>query len=119
MIERVFEPAVRYAREGAPITEVIAWAWQRSAKVLGGQPGFADTFLPAGRAPAKGELFANPDLARTLGHSRWQVFFRVTLPLARRGIFYGAMLCFTRGLGEFGATALVAGIIQSLISTQP
>ncbi len=65
-LERVFEPAVRYAREGAPITEVIAWAWQRSAKVLGGQPGFADTFLPAGRAPAKGELFANPDLARTL-----------------------------------------------------
>jgi molybdate transport system permease protein len=58
-----------------------------------------------------------PDLARTLGHSRWQVFFRVTLPLARRGIFYGAMLCFTRGLGEFGATALVAGIIPGRTET--
>jgi molybdate transport system permease protein len=57
------------------------------------------------------------DLARTLGHSRLQVFFRVTLPLARRGIFYGATLCFTRGLGEFGATALVAGIIPGRTET--
>lgn len=65
-LARVLEPAVRYAREGAPIPEVIAWAWGRSAKVLGNQPGFADTFLPGGRAPVKGELFRNPGLARTL-----------------------------------------------------
>ncbi len=57
------------------------------------------------------------DLARTLGHSRLQVFFRVSLPLARRGILYGALLCFTRGLGEFGATALVAGIIPGRTET--
>ena len=56
-------------------------------------------------------------LARTLGHSRLQVFFRVSLPLARRGILYGALLCFTRGLGEFGATALVAGIIPGRTET--
>jgi len=56
-------------------------------------------------------------MARTLGLSRLQVFFRVSLPLARRGILYGALLCFTRGLGEFGATALVAGIIPGRTET--
>jgi len=57
------------------------------------------------------------DLARTLGRSRIQVFFGVSLPLARRGILYGALLSFTRGLGEFGATALVAGIIPGRTET--
>jgi len=58
-----------------------------------------------------------PKLARTLGRSPVQVFFRVTLPLARRGVLYGALLAFTRGLGEFGATALVAGIIPGRTET--
>lgn len=58
-----------------------------------------------------------PKLARTLGRSPIQVFFRVSLPLARRGVLYGALLSFTRGLGEFGATALVAGIIPGKTET--
>ncbi|HME70312.1 MAG TPA: molybdate ABC transporter permease subunit [Myxococcota bacterium] len=49
-------------------------------------------------------------LARSLGYTRASTFFRVTLPLARRGVLYGTVLAFTRGLGEFGATAVVAGI---------
>jgi molybdate transport system permease protein len=49
-------------------------------------------------------------LTRSLGYSRLATFWRVTLPLARRGVLYGAVLAFTRGLGEFGATAVVAGI---------
>ena len=49
-------------------------------------------------------------LARSLGYTRGATFLRVTLPLARRGVLYGAVLAFTRGLGEFGATAVVAGI---------
>ena len=56
-------------------------------------------------------------VARTLGASRLRTFFRVSLPLARRGVLYGALLCFTRGLGEFGATALVAGIIPGRTET--
>ena len=48
------------------------------------------------------------DAARTLGHSRWGAFLRVTLPLARHGIIAGAVLAFARALGEFGATILVA-----------
>jgi molybdate transport system permease protein len=49
-------------------------------------------------------------LARSLGCTRAATFLRVTLPLARRGVLYGTVLAFTRGLGEFGATAVVAGI---------
>ena len=56
-------------------------------------------------------------LARTLGLSPLQAFLRVTLPLARRGVIYGALLAFTRGLGEFGATALVAGILPGRTET--
>jgi molybdate transport system permease protein len=56
-------------------------------------------------------------VARTLGLSRLQTFARVSLPLARRGVLYGSLLCFARGLGEFGATALVAGIIPGRTET--
>jgi molybdate transport system permease protein len=56
----------------------------------------------------------NPRLeqvARTLGAGPWRVFATVTLPLAARGLAAGAVLAFARGLGEFGATVMVAGMI--------
>ena len=63
----VLAPAIRYAREGFPVTEVIADGWARSVPLLSPEPGaFAATFAPGGRAPAKGEIFRNPDLADTL-----------------------------------------------------
>jgi len=61
----VLAPAIGYARTGFPVTEVIADDWQHSARVLGKYPGFSATFMPGGRAPVKGELFANPRLAKT------------------------------------------------------
>ncbi len=56
-------------------------------------------------------------LARSLGLGPLATFFRVSLPLARRGVAYGALLAFTRALGEFGATAVVAGIIPGRTET--
>lgn len=56
-------------------------------------------------------------VARTLGHSRTRAFFRVTLPLAWRGILTGTLLAFSRALGEFGATVLVAGNIPGRTQT--
>lgn len=56
-------------------------------------------------------------VARTLGEPAIRTFFRVTLPLARRGVLYGVLLAFTRGLGEFGATTLVAGILPGRTET--
>ncbi len=46
--------------------------------------------------------------SRTLGHGPWRTLWKVTLPLARPGIIAGAVLAFARGLGEFGATVMVA-----------
>jgi molybdate transport system permease protein len=57
------------------------------------------------------------EIARTLGASRLSTFLRVSLPLARRGLLYGSLLCFTRALGEFGATAVIAGIIPGRTET--
>lgn len=57
------------------------------------------------------------DAARTLGLSETAVFFRVTLPLAWRGILAGVLLSFARALGEFGATLMVAGSIVGKTQT--
>jgi molybdate transport system permease protein len=57
------------------------------------------------------------DAARCEGASAWQIFLRITLPLAMRGIAAGAVLAFSRALGEFGATILVAGNIPGRTTT--
>ncbi|MGK2857059.1 MAG: gamma-glutamyltransferase [Thermoanaerobaculia bacterium] len=62
----VLAPAIAYADEGFPVSELIAYYWQRSVPVLSRQPGgFRETYSINGVAPAKGDLFRNPDLART------------------------------------------------------
>ncbi len=56
-------------------------------------------------------------IAETLGASPMRVFFTITLPLARRGVAGGVVLAFARGIGEFGATILVAGDIPGRTRT--
>ncbi|UCG86096.1 MAG: gamma-glutamyltransferase [Gemmatimonadota bacterium] len=65
-MEQVLAPAIAYARDGFPVTEVIAQYWQNGTDVLRDWPGFADVYMPNGRAPRKGEIFKNPALANTL-----------------------------------------------------
>jgi gamma-glutamyltranspeptidase / glutathione hydrolase len=65
-MKKVLAPAVRYAREGFPVSEVIAYYWARSVPVLSPFPGFREQFTLDGRAPAKGEIWKNPNLAATL-----------------------------------------------------
>ena len=55
--------------------------------------------------------------ARTLGASEWRLFWRVTLPLARKSILAATALAFARSLGEFGATLMVAGSIPGKTQT--
>ena len=55
--------------------------------------------------------------ARVLGQSEIEVFLRITLPLAWRGILAGAMLAFARAMGEFGATLMVAGSLPGRTQT--
>jgi len=57
------------------------------------------------------------DAARTLGIGELAVFFRVSLPLAWRGVLAGLLLAFARALGEFGATLMVAGSIVGKTQT--
>lgn len=62
----LFEPAIGYAQNGFIVTPMIAELWARAAKELGSYPGFAETFLPDGKAPKAGERFVNAPLAKTL-----------------------------------------------------
>ena len=64
-MEDVLAPAIRYAREGFPVSEVIAAYLESNKKRIGHYPGFAETFMPGGDVPAKGEMFRNPRLAAT------------------------------------------------------
>jgi len=65
-MESILSPAINYAREGFPLTEVIAYYWQGNAQLLKQFPGFEEIFMPGGEAPKKGEVFKNPYLANTL-----------------------------------------------------
>lgn len=57
--------------------------------------------------------------ARTIGMSEWAIFWRVIMPLALPGVASGGILAFARGLGEFGATAMIAGNIAGKTRTLP
>ncbi len=59
------------------------------------------------------------EAAATLGASRWTAFRRVTLPLVAPGIAAGAVLCWARALGEFGATITFAGNYPGITQTMP
>ncbi|MEP5728534.1 MAG: gamma-glutamyltransferase family protein [Sulfitobacter sp.] len=64
--DALFEPAIRYAADGFPVSPITATLWAKAAEELGNQPGFAQTFMPDGRAPLAGEYFVSAGHARTL-----------------------------------------------------
>ena len=59
------------------------------------------------------------EAARSLGMAEWRIFWRIHLPNALPGIIAGGLLAFARGLGEFGATAMIAGNIAGRTRTLP
>lgn len=65
-MEEILQPAITYAREGFPLTELIAYYWAGGARALSRFPNVADVYMPEGKAPGKGEIFKNPYLANTL-----------------------------------------------------
>ena len=64
-MKEILEPAIQYARNGFPVSEVIAHYFRSNEKRIGHYAGFAETFMPNGRVPRKGEMFRNPRLADT------------------------------------------------------
>jgi gamma-glutamyltranspeptidase / glutathione hydrolase len=65
-MREILSAAIGYAREGFPVSPVIAGEWDHGVSLYRDKPGFAEVFLPQGRAPRAGEPFQNPTLARTL-----------------------------------------------------
>lgn len=65
-MQQILAPTIAYAREGFPVSEYIAKYFGVYEGRLGHYPGFAETYMPGGRVPKKGEVFKNPRLADTL-----------------------------------------------------
>ncbi len=66
MIAELLAPAIGYAEHGFPVSPRIARAWARAAALLRQDPFSSETFLPGGETPAVGDVFSNPNLARSL-----------------------------------------------------
>ncbi len=65
-LDQVLAPAIRHARDGFAVTQVISRGWRAGATALHEQPGFSETYMPGGHAPHHGETFCNPALAGSL-----------------------------------------------------
>jgi gamma-glutamyltranspeptidase/glutathione hydrolase len=75
----LFEPAIKYAADGYLLSPTISRLWASGAAELKDQPGFADTFMPQGRAVAAGEKFSSPAHAKTLqriAETKGEAFYR-------------------------------------------
>lgn len=93
----------------------LVFTWQGA--VLAATIGALPLVIKTSRAAIAGVDENLEYAARTLGQSEWRVFWRVTLPIASRGIIASAMLAFARSLGDFGATLMVAGNIPGRTQT--
>jgi molybdate transport system permease protein len=106
---------------GSPLVEwlgvriLFTWVAAAIASAIVGLP----LMVGAARAAVANVDPALENAARTLGSSEIEVLWRVTLPLARRGILAGLVLGAARALGEFGATLMVAGNIPGRTQTLP
>jgi gamma-glutamyltranspeptidase/glutathione hydrolase len=65
-IKDILQPAITYARDGFPVTEVIAYYLAKGTDLLKEYPNIKEVYMPKGKAPVKGEIFRNPLLANTL-----------------------------------------------------
>ena len=65
-MSEILQPTIDYAKNGFPVTDLIAYYWNRSVPLLSKWPGFTEQFTIDGRAPAAGEIWKNPYLASTL-----------------------------------------------------
>ena len=106
---------------GRPLYEATGWSLPFTTPAV----VVAETFvaMPFLVVSVEGALRAADarfeDVAATLGAARWTTFRRVTLPLVAPGIGAGAVLCWARALGEFGATITFAGNFPGTTQTMP
>ena len=106
-------PLGAWLQESFGINLIFTWQGAVIAAVI---VSFPLVFKPA-RAAFEAIDHQLEDAGRVLGLSAMAIFFRITLPLAWRGILAGLLLAFARALGEFGATLMVAGSIPGKTQT--
>jgi molybdate transport system permease protein len=109
----VNSPVGRAIKSVTGLQIVFTWRGAVLAAMIGALPLVVKT----SRAAISTVSEQLEDAARTLGKSEWQIFWRITLPLASRGIIAAGMLAFARSLGDFGATLMVAGNIPGRTQT--
>ncbi|MEN9558803.1 MAG: hypothetical protein RLZZ502_14 [Pseudomonadota bacterium] len=83
--DKLFEPAIDYAERGYAVSPTVARQWAANVDLLKQQPGFADTFMPNGRAPTAGETFRSPLMAKSLREiaaSKGESYYRGRLAAA-------------------------------------
>ena len=102
-----------WLQEHFGVTLIFTWQGAAIAAAVAAFP----LILRAARAAFAGVDPQLENAARTLGLTDAAVFFRVTLPLAWRGVLAGALLAFARAMGEFGATLMVAGSLPGRTQT--
>ncbi len=90
----LFQPAIYYARNGFPVTEIIAGDWKAAAAKLDADPEARRVFLPGGAPPRTGDIFRNPDLARA-----FELLARAGPEAFYRGAIADAILKTSRRLG--------------------
>lgn len=93
----------------------LVFTWQ--AAVIAAFLHSAPIYVKAAKAVIESVDYRYEWAARSLGASEWRTFWRITLPLARRGLISLATLSFARSLGDFGATIMVAGNIPGRTQT--
>jgi molybdate transport system permease protein len=103
------------SQSGAWFGVPLVFTWQ--AAVVASTLHAIPLFVKSARAAFEAGDRRYERAARTLGASDWRVFWRVTLPLARRAITAATLVAFARGLGDFGATLMIAGNIPGKTQT--
>jgi len=79
-MKKILDPAIRYAEDGFPVTELVSYYMNIASKTFNKYPNFKETYTIDGLIPKKGQLFKNPDLANTL---------RVIAKQGRKGFYEG------------------------------
>jgi molybdate transport system permease protein len=105
---------------GGPLAALgLALPFTTAAVIIAQTFVSAPFYIRSARAGFAGVDLRLEHMAATLGVSNWRIFWRVTLPLARRSLLSGAIMTWARALGEFGATIMFAGNFQGRTQTMP
>jgi molybdate transport system permease protein len=106
---------------GKPLYDLTGWSvtFTWAAAVIAATVIALPLMVKSARAAIESVDTEYETVSRIMGHSEWETFIRITMPLAARGLLAGIVLSFARAFGEFGATLMLAGNIPGRTQTMP